>query len=653
MSQQKPAAPAGATDHSVTPNDISVVGSHTDSEAAGPSQQAARKQNSGLLTEDGGDGSKDSPSSTTRKARPSRSAKTKAVTNVIDPALSNAANPSSKRTAGTKATAKARHTASDIPEPGVPMSKPTSAPRKLKAKNVPMTDAAISTDDRLSGPAVGMPKITEEAVAFLGNPDATVDGLFKLRRESQAFVEYHITNMQRLEAESHAAHGHLAATAPQFSPRFEKVIDALLSRVAKRNMTATVVPTISAGITNRTPDAAMSYRPMQSPSITFPTPVQLGKMDINVEQGHTGNRRSLLAHHEQAENTIEPGITTERQRNTAQEAGSRSAEPLTNIADQPPSRQQNQGTFWRVVDSAAQLTSTLLKAARREKVTADVEPPKSGTAPASGVSPAPSDARSTVVPETVTKRFLKVEQDYYFRDKTHAFSDRGNKLATRGEHPEVVRSLIEIAHARGWDNITVKGTEAFRRSAWLEAAQAGLTVAGYKPTALDLAELANRPSKNSVEPGLSKGSRMDDKSTTAPGATKAPTKISGADPTTQAAPPNVAKPDEELTAKARLFESDKASLVVKKHPDLAPAYGVVDVAKKFADAHLPEDAREEFVGLARRHVIQKIVSGEQVRGPQIYSSRPKQKDVSGQVTQPIRDAIQSKAPREKGGAKER
>jgi hypothetical protein len=61
-------------------------------------------------------------------------------------------------------------------------------------------------------------------------------------------------------------------------------------------------------------------------------------------------------------------------------------------------------------------------------------------------------------------------------------------LATRGSHPEVVRSLVEIAQVRGWSSITVKGTEEFWRSAWMEAAQAGLKVAGYQPTALHLAE---------------------------------------------------------------------------------------------------------------------------------------------------------------------
>jgi len=116
----------------------------------------------------------------------------------------------------------------------------------------------------------------------------------------------------------------------------------------------------------------------------------------------------------------------------------------------------------------------------------------------------PTDDKSEIMPESVARRFLKVEQDYYFQDRTLAFSDQGNKLATRGTNPEVIRSLVEVAMARGWNNITVKGAEEFRRSAWLEAAQQGLLVKGYKPTDLDLADLAGKPAINSVEKGGAK-----------------------------------------------------------------------------------------------------------------------------------------------------
>lgn len=63
--------------------------------------------------------------------------------------------------------------------------------------------------------------------------------------------------------------------------------------------------------------------------------------------------------------------------------------------------------------------------------------------------------------------------------------------------------LVAIAQHRSWDRIHVTGTEAFRRSVWLEAGQKGLEVRGYKPNDRDLQELdrlRSDASKNTIAP---------------------------------------------------------------------------------------------------------------------------------------------------------
>ena len=158
------------------------------------------------------------------------------------------------------------------------------------------------------------------------------------------------------------------------------------------------------------------------------------------------------------------------------------------------------------IEEAANQANTWLSIRRKKGMdSVGITPVSSEKLTATSVQ---ADDKSSVVPESVARRFLRVETEYYFQDRTPAFSDRGSKLATRSANLEVVRSMVEIAKARGWDTITVKGAEEFRRSAWMEATQDGLSVAGYKPTALDLAGLANRPASNTVEKGvaLSKGS---------------------------------------------------------------------------------------------------------------------------------------------------
>src|SRR5258708_29203798 len=102
------------------------------------------------------------------------------------------------------------------------------------------------------------------------------------------------------------------------------------------------------------------------------------------------------------------------------------------------------------------------------------------------------------VPEDVRKRFVQVGAKYFFPDGARAFTDRGSRLTTPSENTEVIKSLISIAHARGWNEITVTGTERFRRDAWAQARLLGLDVRGYKPTDIEnerlVREIARRES---------------------------------------------------------------------------------------------------------------------------------------------------------------
>jgi len=262
-------------------------------------------------------------------------------------------------------------------------------------------------------------------------------------------------------------------------------------------------------------------------------------------------------------------------------------------------------------------------------------------------TPVDADDKSSMVPESVARRFLKVESEYYFQDRTPAFSDRGSKLATRGANLEVVRSMVEIAKARGWDTITVKGTEEFRRSAWMEATQDGLTVAGYKPTSLDLAALANRPANNTVDKGVfpskvsvpvqsSAGRSSSEVDNTRRASTHHAEKIEPV--------PGTLRPDPELVAKARAFEEEMPASVVKRYPDLARAYGVVAAAKAFASEKLSEASRNEFIEMAKRHMVEKITAGQQIQGPKIYMEPAKAIDAGDPVKKAAGTADRGEQP---------
>jgi putative DNA primase/helicase len=104
------------------------------------------------------------------------------------------------------------------------------------------------------------------------------------------------------------------------------------------------------------------------------------------------------------------------------------------------------------------------------------------------------------VPDDVRKRFVQVGAKYFFPDGARAFTDRGHRLSTPSENTEVIKSLVTIAHARGWNEITVTGTERFRRDAWAQARLLGLEVRGYKPTDVENERLVRAMARREERP---------------------------------------------------------------------------------------------------------------------------------------------------------
>jgi hypothetical protein len=115
------------------------------------------------------------------------------------------------------------------------------------------------------------------------------------------------------------------------------------------------------------------------------------------------------------------------------------------------------------------------------------------------LGPSPTTA-SHAVPEDIAKRFVQVRNKYYFPDGARAFTDRGNRITTNSENTEVVRSLVEIAKARSWQEITVRGTERFRKEVWIAASVAGLQVRGYKPTEFEQSHLVRNLAREKAAP---------------------------------------------------------------------------------------------------------------------------------------------------------
>ncbi|HFF5988760.1 TPA: LPD7 domain-containing protein [Enterobacter hormaechei] len=331
-------------------------------------------------------------------------------------------------------------------------------------------------------------------------------------------------------------------------------------------------------------------------------------------------------------------------------------------------------------------------------------------------------ARAQAVPDHVKSRFVQVENKFYFPDKSPAFDDKGQKLATKSENQEVIASMVDIAKARGWEKITVRGSEEFRRAAWLEASMNGLEVSGYKPTAIEKAHLAKlvkeTAQENSIEVGTQREKAPGKRSLTpSAGERVAPVQDAPAKADRPADLPRMkdfsmregavsgqllehgkanyqfndkkdqsyfvkvmtesgertvwgkdleramresqAKPGETIglekvdtkgvVAKEKVFDDqgkvvgsrevdairntwkvgsvDKAkafvygdrSEVVNKHPELAPAYGTVAAAHKFAEKTWPnsKEEQERFVAVAQLAMAERIAHGDPVPAPKL------------------------------------
>lgn len=102
-------------------------------------------------------------------------------------------------------------------------------------------------------------------------------------------------------------------------------------------------------------------------------------------------------------------------------------------------------------------------------------------------------SRNTTMPEALLKRFLQAENKFYFRNDKNklAFEDKGKRLATEFDDPEISRSMVELAKSKGWSSIVLKGTEEFKREAWLHASLNGMDIQGFQPRDVDMARLAD------------------------------------------------------------------------------------------------------------------------------------------------------------------
>ncbi|MBK5938067.1 LPD7 domain-containing protein [Halochromatium roseum] len=133
-------------------------------------------------------------------------------------------------------------------------------------------------------------------------------------------------------------------------------------------------------------------------------------------------------------------------------------------------------------------------------------------------SEASSTAASTAktsqdqLPAFVMRHFVRAGDGFFYRqtpDKL-AFETRGETFRAHDSSVSVATAMVEMAEARGWSALKVKGTKDFRRLVWAAAARRGIAVDGYSPSAgeramLEQEQVASRPPRRDVSDARADG----------------------------------------------------------------------------------------------------------------------------------------------------
>lgn len=211
-----------------------------------------------------------------------------------------------------------------------------------------------------------------------------------------------------------------------------------------------------------------------------------------------------------------------------------------------------------------------------------------------GLSAAKPDPR--VVPEDVASNYTRDAKGFHpkHRPQDIAFVDYGTRLQTnRSFDGPVVQDMVSIAAARGWDSMKVTGTEAFRRAVWLEAASRGIAVVGYKPT-----EAERETAKLAAE----RNGHMN--------------RIE-------------ANPAVRAFTEARTGEERLAA--AKAHPELVNAFAQQELLRRFADARMPQAAREAFMAHQTAHLARDVAAGVEI--PPVEMRERRQRDRAREAAQ--------------------
>ena len=83
---------------------------------------------------------------------------------------------------------------------------------------------------------------------------------------------------------------------------------------------------------------------------------------------------------------------------------------------------------------------------------------------------------------------------YYtdYQQKSEVMRAAPARITTRLDDRQTVSAMLDLAQARGWQSVKLRGTDSFMREAWVQAQVRGMQTEGYQPKATDVQEAQRR-----------------------------------------------------------------------------------------------------------------------------------------------------------------
>jgi hypothetical protein len=110
--------------------------------------------------------------------------------------------------------------------------------------------------------------------------------------------------------------------------------------------------------------------------------------------------------------------------------------------------------------------------------------------------PAPHDIETDAVARrhnlyTTDRRSTRI---YYtdYQQKSEVMRAAPQRITSRLDDRQTVSAMLDLAQSRGWQSVKLRGTDSFKREAWVQAQVRGMQTEGYQPGATDRQEAQRR-----------------------------------------------------------------------------------------------------------------------------------------------------------------